>query len=87
MYLYRLSTLHRVVNPPNKIVKEGEEQPSTRRQSIAFFHNVNRDAIIEVLNSDEPKYGPIVAGEFLMRKHLASTPGANNPSKENKSEL
>jgi hypothetical protein len=53
---------------------------------MAFFHNVNRDAIIEVLNSDEPKYGPIVAGEFLMKKHLAST-RAKDPSNEDKSEL
>lgn len=39
---------------------------------MAFFHNLNRDAIVRVLNSDNPKYEPIVAGEFLLRKHLAS---------------
>lgn len=61
-----VSTLHRVV------VTEGEDT-SCRRQSIAFFHNVNRDAEISVLaQGEEPKYPPIIAGEFLMQKHLAS---------------
>jgi len=66
-----LSTLHRVVNPP---LPEGGEEctSSTRRQSMAFFHNLNRDAIVRVLNSDNPKYEPIIAGDFLMQKHLAA---------------
>lgn len=60
------STLHRVINPP-----EGSNWG--RRQSIAFFHNVNKDSVVSVLGSDEPLYPPIIAGDFLMEKHLAAT--------------
>lgn len=63
-----LSTLHRVVIP-------SDQDFTRRRQSLAYFHNVNRDAIIEVLVKDEAevvKHAPVVAGEFLMQKHLAS---------------
>ena len=38
-----VSTLHRVVNPPP------DARGSTRRQSIAFFHNPNAEAVIECL--------------------------------------
>lgn len=65
-----LSTLHQVVNPDH-----GDtcwEGGSTRRQSVAFFHNLNKDATVENLTKDEPKYEPIVAGDFLMQKHLAA---------------
>ena len=66
-----LSTLHRVINPA--LPQNGEEcLSSTRRQSMAFFHNLNRDAIVSVLNSENPKYEPIIAGDFLMQKHLAA---------------
>ena len=65
------STLHRVVNPEN---------PSqwARRQSIAFFHNPNRDAIIEPLlgPNEQAKHEPIVAGDFLMQKHLSAIQSA-----------
>jgi len=66
------STLHRVVNPPkDKAAMWG------RRLAIAFFHNLNKDAMVEAIPScisaDRPAlYDPIVAGEFLMLKHLAS---------------
>lgn len=55
------STLHRVV------------VPTARRQSIAFFHNANWDALIECLPTcqsldDPPRYGPIAAGPHLMSK-------------------
>jgi isopenicillin N synthase-like dioxygenase len=60
------STLHRVVNPP-------AGTPWQRRQSIAFFHNVNKDATVSVLGAEEPKYLPIIAGDFLMEKHIAAT--------------
>lgn len=66
------STLHRVVNPPaNKVDAWG------RRMAMAFFHNLNKDAVVEAIPScvsaDSPAlYDPIVAGEFLMLKHLAS---------------
>lgn len=54
---------------------EGVPATTKRRQSMAFFHNINRDAVVNVLlrSADEqPKHEPIVAGEFLMQKHLAS---------------
>ena len=55
------STMHRVLNP------------TARRQSIAFFHNANWDAVIECIPSclgpgETPKYAPIAAGPHLMQK-------------------
>ncbi len=65
-----VSTMHRVVVPPLPVQE--------RRQSIAFFHNVNPDAVIECIEScvseDNPaKYPPTTAGEHLDRKHRAAT--------------
>ena len=74
-----LSTLHQVVIPNLEIsVDNSSEKVITkRRQSIAFFHNLNKDAEVKVLVKDElneiPKYEPIIAGDFLMQKHLAAT--------------
>lgn len=59
------STLHRVI-------VDGDADGNKRRQSMAFFHNINRDAVVSSLGEDEAKYPPIVAGDFLMQKHLAS---------------
>jgi isopenicillin N synthase-like dioxygenase len=66
------STLHRVINPP-----ASEAKAWGRRLSLAFFHNLNKDAVVEAIpacvSETEPRlYDPIVAGEFLMLKHLAS---------------
>lgn len=82
-----LSTLHRVIVPPFESdssqwvfdVVDGKKA-TKRRQSIAFFHNLNRDAVVEVLlrkPGDVPKHEPIVAGKFLMEKHLASIGALN----------
>lgn len=65
-----VSTTHRVLTPP----KETQE----RRQSIAFFHNVNPDAVIECIETctskaNPAKYPPITAGEHLAKKHSAAT--------------
>ena len=66
-----LSTLHRVVNPKDSTAWQ-------RRQSIAFFHNPNRDAVVVPIvgegqvGGSNAKHEPIVAGEFLMQKHLAA---------------
>ncbi len=59
------STMHRVV------------VPAARRQSIAFFHNANWDAIIECLPScrepgEMPRHAPIEAGPHLMEKFRAT---------------
>jgi isopenicillin N synthase-like dioxygenase len=62
------STLHRVTVPPG------------RRQSIAFFHNANWDAVIECLptcaTADQPaRYAPIAAGPHLMSKFRSTVVG------------
>lgn len=62
------STVHRVMNPP-----PNPGRP-TRRQSIAFFCNLNRDASVEVLptcvtEAQPAKYGPILAFDHLMERH------------------
>ena len=61
------STLHRVVTPPANVAA------TSRRQSIAFFHNANWDAVIECVPScladgESPRYVPVTAGEHLMSK-------------------
>ena len=61
------STLHRVVTPPTSVAS------TSRRQSIAFFHNANWDAVIECIPSclaegESPSYSPVTAGEHLMSK-------------------
>ena len=58
-----ISTLHRVTPRVNQ----------GRRQSIAFFHNPNPDALIECLpgccdEAHPPKYAPVLAGEHLRMK-------------------
>lgn len=62
-----VSTLHRVVNPP------ADAKGSTRRQSIAFFHQPNWSAEIACLPSclgpgESPKYPPTLSGPHLMSK-------------------
>jgi isopenicillin N synthase-like dioxygenase len=63
-----ISTPHRVVNPP-----PGSQGP-TRRQSIAFFNNPNRDAVIECLpvfrSAGKPvKYQPVTYGDYAEARH------------------
>lgn len=64
------STRHRVVNPRN-------EHEAQRRQSIAFFHNLNGDALIETFPSCRDrgggsKYEPILFLDFLNSLHHGS---------------
>ncbi len=61
------STVHRVVVPGPDAGRDAE------RQSIAFFHNANWDAVIECLPSclapgETPRYDPVTAGRHLMDK-------------------
>jgi isopenicillin N synthase-like dioxygenase len=61
------STLHRVVNPPR------DHAGSTRRQSIAFFHNANYHTLVEclptcVVAGEVPRHAPVEAGPHLMSK-------------------
>jgi isopenicillin N synthase-like dioxygenase len=62
------STMHRVL------------VPTGRRQSIAFFHNANWDAVIECLPScladgEQPRHAPIEAGPHLMQKFQSTVNG------------
>jgi isopenicillin N synthase-like dioxygenase len=59
------STLHRVRVP--------HRDDGRSRQSMAFFHNANWDAVIECIptclaSGDEPRYAPVGAGRHLMDK-------------------
>lgn len=68
-----VSTLHRVVQPPQAV-----NLPPKRRQSIAFFHNINPDFLVEAIptctsKDNPPKYEPIKAWDLLIQKHSAST--------------
>ena len=68
-----VSTLHRVVMPSAS--RPGSLQ---RRQSMAFFHNINPTQLVECIPScmsadRPPQFPPIISGDFLMEKHLAST--------------
>jgi isopenicillin N synthase-like dioxygenase len=54
-----VSTLHRVIPGPK------------RRQSIAYFVNINGDSIVSPL-TPSTKYPPIRASDHLMAKHLRS---------------
>lgn len=60
-----ISTLHRVMPRPDTVGK--------RRQSMAFFHNPNEDALIECIETcvsaeSPPKYAPILAARHLEMK-------------------
>ena len=62
-----VSTLHRVVNPPL------DHRGSTRRQSIAFFHQPNWEAEISCIPTclapgEKAKYPPVRSGAHLMEK-------------------
>jgi isopenicillin N synthase-like dioxygenase len=64
------STLHRVVVPAG-------DDGRTARQSMAFFHNANWDAVIECLPTctgpgNPPRYLPVTAGRHLMDKFRAT---------------
>jgi len=59
------STLHRVVNP------DATHDPTTRRQSIAYFHQPNWSAVIDTLPSHRGQaatYEPVLSGPYLMSK-------------------
>ena len=65
------STLHRVVVAPSTGTADD------RRQSVAFFVNARGDTVVEPLptcvsEKNPAKYEPVTAGDYLLRKHLAS---------------
>jgi isopenicillin N synthase-like dioxygenase len=64
-----ISTLHRVVNPPE------EAMGGNRRLSIVFFQNPNYDTIVECLPTcrgpdDSPKYQPVSVADYYALKRL-----------------
>ncbi len=54
------STLHRVVLPPTDVTE------STERQSIAFFHNANWDAVIDCLEPCRPEDPPTSSSDHRL---------------------
>jgi isopenicillin N synthase-like dioxygenase len=74
-----VSTLHRVVNPPEDLASE------SRRQSLVFFHNPNYDAVIECIPScqsrdNPPKYPVTTSGEHLRSQFVRTqTQQGNTP--------
>ena len=70
------STLHRVVTPPESVAA------TARRQSIAFFHKANWDAVIDCIPTclapgESPRYAPVTAGEHLMSKFRSTQQGVD----------
>jgi isopenicillin N synthase-like dioxygenase len=74
-----VSTLHRVVNPPEDLAAE------SRRQSLVFFHNPNYDAVIECIPScqsrdNPPRYPVTTSGEHLRSQFVRTqTQQENTP--------
>ncbi|WP_022962162.1 isopenicillin N synthase family dioxygenase [Halopseudomonas pelagia] len=67
-----ISTLHRVVNPPEDAA--GDQQ----RQSLVFFHQPNYDVVVECLPScvaegKQPRYAPVTSGDHLQSKFVRQT--------------
>ena len=70
-----VSTLHRVANPPP------DQLASSRRASIAFFHQPNHDARVECLPTcldpgEAPRYAPTTSGAHLLAKTAKETGSA-----------
>lgn len=76
-----LSTPHRVVVPDKAAAASSAAATSgERRQSMAYFCNLNMDADVSAIPTcvtpgNPAKYPPTKAGEHLMAKHGASTAG------------
>ena len=73
------STLHRVVVPG------GAEGRAPARQSFAFFHMANWDAVIECLPTclapgEVPRHAPVLAGPWLMDKFTSTVTVGNASS-------
>jgi isopenicillin N synthase-like dioxygenase len=66
-----ISTKHRVVTPPL------DADSTSRRMSIAFFHQPDWHALIECLPTclspgEQPKYEPVKSGPYLMDKFTST---------------
>ena len=66
-----VSTLHRVVNPPQ------DSGTESRRLSLVFFHNPNYDAEVKCIPTylkpgETPKYPATTSGGHLRRQFVAT---------------
>jgi len=66
-----VSTLHRVVNPPQ------DSGTESRRLSLVFFHNPNYDAEVKCIPTclkpgETPQYPATTSGEHLRRQFVAT---------------
>jgi len=71
------STLHRVIAVSDDDDESSDGFHSARRQSMAFFVNMNGNAIIKPIEScirkDHPsQYGEIKASDYLINRHRQS---------------
>ena len=71
------STLHRVIAVSDDDDESSDGFHSARRQSMAFFVNMNGNAIIRpiesCINKDHPsQYGEIKASDYLINRHRQS---------------
>ena len=71
------STLHRVIAVSDDDDESTDGFHSARRQSMAFFVNMNGNAIIRpiesCINKDHPsQYGEIKASDYLINRHRQS---------------
>ncbi len=67
-----ISTLHRVVNPPQSSATDN------RRQSLVFFHQPNYDTLIECLPgclpaNGAPRHAAVTSGDHLLAKFVKQT--------------
>lgn len=65
------STMHRVVNPAQ------QHDPTSRRQSIAYFHQPNWNATISTIptcidSQSDATYAPVHSGPYLMSKFTST---------------
>eukprot|EP00808_Paulinella_micropora_P026377 g59039.t1 len=73
---------HKDVSTPHRVVNSSKN----RRTSIAFFHNLNGDHLVECIPScrsvtNPPKYPPVEAWEHLIQKHAATVANRDSNKK------
>lgn len=71
-----VSTLHRVVNPQD-IAGITARRGTTRRQSMAFFHNINHDHLVECIPTCASASNPVKSVAYQSCSHFAISPKLN----------
>jgi isopenicillin N synthase-like dioxygenase len=69
-------TNDRWVSTPHRVITRDSENP-VKRFSLAFFHNPNRDVLVDCIEScrsknNPAKYKRVVSGDFILQKFKAS---------------